>query len=92
MLPRLFSQPYTASSTAATADESAEALEGFRADNVAICVEDLKLQLLAKSCFVPGLPNLLFNLIMSSSETDVSVFWRRVLNPGAVVGCYQHSH
>jgi hypothetical protein len=34
-------------------------------------VEDLKLQLLAKSCFVPGLPNLLFNLIMSSSEADV---------------------
>jgi hypothetical protein len=48
-----------------------DAQEGFRTDNVAICVEDLKLQLLAKSCFVPGLPNLLFNLIMSSSEADV---------------------
>lgn len=36
--------------------------------NVAISVEQVKLALLAKSCLVPGLPNLLFHLTASSSS------------------------
>ena len=47
-----------------------------------MCVEDIKLQLLARSVLVPGLPNLLFSLIKSSdnvpgvktSEVRVSCF------------------
>jgi hypothetical protein len=38
--------------------------------NVAICVEELKLLLLAKSCIVPGLPNLLFFLVKSFGDND----------------------
>ena len=57
-------------------DESCggESLESYsesdvvKTDNVAICVEDIKLQMLAKSCTVPGLPNLLFFLVKSSGD------------------------
>ncbi len=36
--------------------------------NISVCVEEVKLQLLAKSVYVPGLPNLLFSLIKSCGD------------------------
>lgn len=47
-----------------------------RADQV-ICVEELKLSLLAKSCLCPGLVAMISNLITSSGEpkTDIDIKW-----------------
>ena len=39
-----------------------------------IIVEEIKMNLLAKSCFAPGLISLISNLIMSAGEPDLSPF------------------
>ena len=39
-----------------------------------IIVEEIKMNLLAKSCFAPGLISLISNLIMSAGEPDESQF------------------
>ena len=49
---------------------------------MSVCVEEVKLQLLAKSVLVPGLPNLLFSLIKSSGDSNSTAAGvRKVLWP-----------
>ncbi len=43
-------------------------LDSMGVINMAVGVEEMKLQLLARSVLVPGLPNLLFSLVKSSGE------------------------
>lgn len=38
-----------------------------------LCIEELKLAILAKSCLCPGFSTLISNLVESSSEYDVAV-------------------